>query len=100
LVRVDRPWEHHLWFYNSVVDNGTHVAIYYHVYVATVKGEDKPGENYQDPYYAATALALSTDGGLSFSKPSLGQVRLNGTRDAHGSSCPGCNGSDTNSEWH
>jgi hypothetical protein len=121
VLKVDRPWEHHLWFYNSVVQNGaSEVALYYHVYVGTVKGEDKPGENYQDPFYAATGLARSTDGeyratgcavrrpcrasqrrccfagGRTFVKPALGVVVLNGTANADGSGCAGCNGSATN----
>ncbi len=57
VLKVDRPWEHHLWFYNSVVQNGSDVALYYHVYVGTVKGEAKPGEKY---HWEDTAEAEST----------------------------------------
>ena len=31
LVTPDRPWESRMSFYNSVVDNGTHVHLYYDV---------------------------------------------------------------------
>ena len=31
LVTPDRPWESRMSFYNSVVDNGTHIHLYYDV---------------------------------------------------------------------
>jgi hypothetical protein len=67
LLVPDQPWEVQYSFYNSVVDNGTNVALYYDV---TIGG---PGA----PSGVVTALAVSEDGD-TFVKPHLGQVILNG----------------------
>jgi hypothetical protein len=71
LIVVDKPCEtNRIWAYNLVVENATHVFLYYHVFTA-------PSE---DP--SMLCLALSTDLGKRFYKPRLGHVPWSGTDES------------------
>ena len=68
------PWEGgRIIGYNSVVDNGTHVLLYYDAF--SVNGPVK------DDIARCTCLAISADGGMTFTKPNLGLVSFNGSTD-------------------
>ena len=67
----DAPWEDKVAFFNSVVQDGTTVRLYYR---AGVPDADNKG-------VYAMALAESTNGGLTFSRPSLGLVEFQGSRN-------------------
>ena len=68
------PWEGGtISAYNSVVQDGPRVMIYYNVISAN--GPVK------DDIKAATCVAISSDFGRTFSKPSLGLVSFNGSTD-------------------
>ena len=80
----DRPWESaRLAPYASVVSNGTHILMYY--YIMNVGVARTNGTANHTVEQSFTCLATSSDGGLSFEKPSLGVVKING--------------SDTNCVW-
>ena len=68
------PWEGgRIIGYNSVVDNGTHVLMYYDAF--SVNGQVK------HDIQRCTCLAISSDGGKTFTKPRLGLVAFNGSFD-------------------
>ena len=59
-------------YYHSVVDNGTHVLLYYDSLTS-----DGPVKN---DIQRVTCLAISSDGGNTFMRPDLGLVAFNGSR--------------------
>ena len=68
------PWEGARFnYYHSLVDNGTHVLLYYDVLSST--GPVK------DDIARATCLAVSSDRGETFTRPNLGLVAFNGSTD-------------------
>jgi hypothetical protein len=83
-MTYDEPWENQRSFgYNSVVDNGTHVLLYYLIFTAFPwpggpRGKNRD-ETYKEQWY--TCLATSADGGKTFVKPRLGVIEINGTTD-------------------
>jgi hypothetical protein len=88
-IRPERPWEgSRISYYDSVVDNGTHVFLYYDVHGALPQWAGR-----------ATCLAISADG-ESFHRPDLGLSIFNGSTannivfpvdDRGDASKPGCN---------
>eukprot|EP01052_Picozoa_sp_SAG31_P019760 SAG31_NODE_1455_length_8278_cov_2.514366_6_plen_706_part_00 len=76
LIVPDQPWENiRFWAYNSLVDNGTHILLYYYVISTGDPHHPAPAGSTQ----AYTCLAVSQDRGQTFTKPSLGVVSWNGT---------------------
>ena len=76
LVISDRPWEDiRIWAYNSLVDNGTHILLYY--YVISTGDPLHPAPPGATQTY--TCLAVSSDRGRTFTKPDLGVVSWNGS---------------------
>lgn len=83
-MTYDEPWENLRSFgYNSVVDNGTHILLYYFVFTAFPWPDGPRGKNRdevnKEQWY--TCLATSSDGGSTFVKPRLGLIEINGSRD-------------------
>jgi hypothetical protein len=75
VILSDQPWENwRIWAYNSVVDNGTHILMYY--YLNHCKAPCVKGVSSMSRY---TCLAVSVDGGLRFTKPNLGVVSIDGS---------------------
>ena len=82
----EHPWEGgRIGPYNSIVDNGTHILLYYDVRPAAMKCNGTPpcGAEHtpwlgNDDIQIATCLAISTDG-RNFVKPNLGLVAYNGS---------------------
>ena len=65
---IDKPWEtNRIWAYNSIVENGTHVLLYYHVFADAAQ---------EDP--SRLCLAVSSDNGKTFTKPNLGHIKYKG----------------------
>ena len=64
--------------FGNVLDNGTHVLLYY---CDTSIADAGPFPNPPKPTGGVTCVLTSTDKGLSFSRPSLGILSINGSRD-------------------
>jgi hypothetical protein len=60
----DAPWEDDVLGFNSVVGDGSEVRLYYRASIPDRTNED----------LTITAMAMSTNGGLSFNRPDLGLV--------------------------
>ena len=71
VFEADAPWESETVSFSSVIQEGERVRLYYRA--ATDKNKD---EDHQ-----SIGLAESYDGGLTFTRPSLGLVETEGSRD-------------------
>ena len=67
----DASWEDNVAGFNSIVQEGNAIRLYYRAGIPDRSNEDEQ----------AIALAESTDGGKSFTRPNLGLVELDGSRD-------------------
>ena len=70
VLSLDQPWENDTGFPNSVVQDGESVRLYYRA----------AGYGNGDEHKTVAALAESTDGGRSFSRPNLGLIEFNGSK--------------------
>ncbi|MHB9108540.1 MAG: hypothetical protein ACYDCO_15900 [Armatimonadota bacterium] len=70
VITFDAPWEDYSAFGLSVFRDGDVVKLYYRAAMLTVPGEEV--EQHQ-------ALALSTDGGITFSRPPLERIAFQGS---------------------
>lgn len=70
-LACDAPWEDNIAGFNSVFQDGNSVRLYYRAGIP-----DRSDESHQ-----IIALAESTDGGRSFTRPNLGLVEFGGTKD-------------------
>ena len=69
VLTATEPWEgNRLGYYNSAVDNGSHVLLYYSTFNTLFQGG------------MVTCLAVSSDRGRRFTKPSLGLSLFNRAR--------------------
>lgn len=71
VFQIERPWEDNVAGFNSVVQEGDSVRLYYRASIPRLEDED----------FTIIALAESTDGGRSFTRPNLGLVEFQGSRD-------------------
>ena len=69
-LQMEMPWEDNIASFNSVVQDGAVVRLYYRASIPDRKNED----------LQAVALAESYDGGITFQRPVLGLVAFNGSR--------------------
>ena len=67
----DAPWEDNVAGFHSVLQEGDSIRLYYRAAIPDLTNED----------YVVIALAKSTDGGRSFTRPNLGLVEWKGSRD-------------------
>ena len=67
----DAPWEDSVAGFYSVLQDGGEIRLYYRSAITDWNNEDNT---------QCYALAVSTDGGLSFARPELGLVEFNGSR--------------------
>ena len=70
-ILCDAPWEDNIAGFNSLVQEGDSVRLYYRASIP-----DRSQES-----WSAVAMAESTDGGLHFERPNLGLVEFEGSRD-------------------